>query len=51
VTNPAARGHEALVAKVIDAAESAFGSGLHASMLIAAVMLLAAGVVSALTAR
>ncbi|HZT15498.1 MAG TPA: MFS transporter [Gaiellaceae bacterium] len=48
VTNPAARGHEALVAKVIDAAESAFGSGLHASMLVAAVMLLATGVVAAL---
>lgn len=46
VTNPAARGHEALVAKVIDAAEHAFGSGLHASMVVAAIMLLAAGAVA-----
>ena len=49
VSNPAARGHEALVAKVIDAAEAAFGSGLHASMLVAAIMLLATGAIAAVT--
>jgi EmrB/QacA subfamily drug resistance transporter len=46
VTNPAARGHEALVTKVIAAAESAFGSGLHACLALAAAMLLAAGVLA-----
>jgi EmrB/QacA subfamily drug resistance transporter len=48
VTNPAAKGHEQLVAKVIDAAEGAFGSGLHACMALAAAILLATGVVAAL---
>jgi MFS family permease len=47
VTNPAARGHEQLVAKVISAAEGAFGSGLHASLALAAALLLCAGVVAA----
>jgi MFS family permease len=47
VTNPAAAGHERLVAKVIDAAEAAFGSGLHACMTIAASVLLATGLVAA----
>jgi EmrB/QacA subfamily drug resistance transporter len=47
VTNPAARGHGTLVKQVIDAAESAFGSGLHLSMLVAATMLLGAGAVAA----
>jgi hypothetical protein len=51
VTNPGARGHETLVAKVIDAAEQAFGSGLHACMALAAVLLLGAGVVAALQPR
>ena len=47
VTNPAAKGHEGLVKKVIDAAEAAFGSGLHECLLIAAFVLLAAGAVAA----
>lgn len=48
VKNPLAKGHETLVAKVINAAEAAFGSGLHASMFVAATLLLAIGVVAAL---
>jgi predicted MFS family arabinose efflux permease len=48
VKNPAAKGHEQLVAKVINAAEGAFGSGLHACMAIAAAILLGSGVVAAL---
>jgi EmrB/QacA subfamily drug resistance transporter len=44
--NPAAAGNEAVVAKVIKAAETAFGSGLHACMLIAALILLAAGAIA-----
>ena len=48
VKNPLAKGHETLVAKVIDAAEAAFGSGLHASMVVAATLLLVIGVVAAL---
>jgi hypothetical protein len=46
VNNPAAAGHQTLVAKVLQAAEDAFGSGLHLSLLIAGAMLLAAAVVS-----
>jgi MFS family permease len=48
VHNPAAAGHEALVAKVIQAAEDAFGRGLHLSLLVAGVMLFAAAAVSLL---
>jgi EmrB/QacA subfamily drug resistance transporter len=44
--NPAAAGNEAVVAKVIKAAENAFGTGLHACLLIAALILIAAGVVA-----
>jgi hypothetical protein len=44
--NPAAKGNEAVVAKVIKAAENAFGSGLHACMLIAALILIAAGLIA-----
>ena len=44
--NPAAKGNEAVVSKVIGAAESAFGSGLHACMLIAALVLLASGAIA-----
>jgi predicted MFS family arabinose efflux permease len=46
VTNPAARGHARLVAQVLDAAESAFGTGLHICLLLAAFTLLAAGAVA-----
>jgi MFS family permease len=46
VNNPAAAGHEALVAQVIRAAEDAFNSGLHLSLLVAAAVLLAAATVS-----
>jgi predicted MFS family arabinose efflux permease len=44
--NPAAKGNEAVVAKVIKAAETAFGSGLHACMLIAALILIATGLIA-----
>jgi EmrB/QacA subfamily drug resistance transporter len=44
--NPAAAGNEAVVAKVIKASENAFGTGLHACMLIAALILMAAGVIA-----
>jgi hypothetical protein len=47
VTNPAAKGHAALVAKVINAAEDAFGTGLHISLVVAAALLLASGAVAA----
>jgi hypothetical protein len=49
VHNPAAAGHETLVAQVIRAAQEAFGSGLHLSLLVAAAILLAAAGVSLLT--
>jgi EmrB/QacA subfamily drug resistance transporter len=48
VHNPAAAGHEALVEKVIQAAEGAFGKGLHISLLLAGAMLLSAAAVSLL---
>jgi MFS family permease len=48
-SNPLARGHEALVAKVLDAAEQSFGRGLHLSLLIAAGLLFAGAAVAALT--
>jgi MFS family permease len=48
VRNPAAAGHEALVEKVIQAAEGAFGKGLHISLLLAGAMLLSAAAVSLL---
>jgi EmrB/QacA subfamily drug resistance transporter len=48
VNNPAAAGHEALVAQVIRAAEDAFASGLHLSLLIAGAILAAAALVSLL---
>jgi MFS family permease len=48
VHNPAAAGHEALVAKVIQAAEDAFGNGLHLSLLVAGAMLFTAAAVSLL---
>ncbi len=51
VHNPAAVGHETLVAKVIQAAEDAFGSGLHLSMLVASAMLFAAAALSLLAAH
>jgi MFS family permease len=51
VHNPAAAGHEALVAKVIQAAEDAFGNGLHISLLLAGAMLFAAAAVSLLAAH
>jgi len=44
VSNPAATGHQTIVAKVLQAAEDAFGSGLHLSLIIAGAMLLAAAV-------
>jgi EmrB/QacA subfamily drug resistance transporter len=49
VHNPAAAGHQTLVAQVIRAAQDAFGSGLHLSLLVAAAILLAAAGVSLLT--
>jgi EmrB/QacA subfamily drug resistance transporter len=49
VSNPAAAGHQALVTKVIDAAEGAFGSGLHVALVVAAALLLASAPVAALT--
>jgi hypothetical protein len=51
VHNPAAAGHETLVAKVIQAAEDAFGSGLHLSLLVAGAMLFAAAALSLLAVR
>ena len=48
VHNSAARGHAALVAKVIDAAEQAFGDGLHVSLVVAGSVLLACGAVAQL---
>jgi hypothetical protein len=51
VGNPAAVGHEQLVAQVIQAAQDAFGSGLHLSLLIAGTMLLLAAAVSLLATR
>ena len=44
VSNPAAAGHQTIVAKVLQAADDAFGSGLHLSLIIAGAMLLAAAV-------
>lgn len=49
VHNPAAAGHETLVAQVIRAAQDAFGSGLHLSLLVAAAVLFSAAGVSLLT--
>jgi EmrB/QacA subfamily drug resistance transporter len=51
VHNPAAAGHQTLVAQVIKAAEDAFASGLHLSLLVAAVILLGTAAVSLLTLR
>jgi hypothetical protein len=48
VHNPAAVGHEALVEKVLQAAEDAFGRGLHLSLLLAGAMLFTAAAVSLL---
>jgi EmrB/QacA subfamily drug resistance transporter len=48
VHNPAAVGHEALVAKVIQAAVDAFGAGLHLSLLVAGAMLFSAAALSLL---
>jgi hypothetical protein len=48
VHNPAAAGHEALVARVIQAAEDAFGHGLHVSLLVAGTMLFLATLISVL---
>jgi len=48
VSNPAAAGHETLVAQVIHAAEDAFGAGLHVALVLAAALLLATAVVAAL---
>jgi predicted MFS family arabinose efflux permease len=42
VQNPAAAGHQTLVAQVIKAAEDAFASGLHLSLLVTGTILLAA---------
>ncbi len=51
VTNPAARGHETLVAKVLQAAQDAAARGVHLALLVAAGIVLAAGVLAALVAR
>jgi EmrB/QacA subfamily drug resistance transporter len=48
VHNPAAAGHEALVEKVLQAAQDAFGKGLHLSLLVAGAMLFAAAALSLL---
>jgi EmrB/QacA subfamily drug resistance transporter len=49
--NPEAKGHEALVAKVLQAAENAAGQGVHVALLVAAAIVLAGAVVAALTMR
>jgi hypothetical protein len=51
VTNPAAKGHAALVAKVLAAAEHAAGRGVHLALLIAAAIVLAAAVAALLARR
>lgn len=48
VQNPAAVGHGTLVERVIHAAQSAFASGLHLSLVVAAATLLAAAAISVL---
>lgn len=49
--NPRARGHEALVAKVLLAAEHAAGHGVHLALLIAAAIVLAAGLAALVAVR
>jgi EmrB/QacA subfamily drug resistance transporter len=50
-SNPAAKGHQALVAKVLTAAEEYAGRGVHLSLQIAGGIVLAAAVVALFAAR
>jgi hypothetical protein len=49
--SPAAKGHEAIVAKVLIAAEGSAGHGVHLALRIAGVIVLAAAVVAGFAAR
>jgi EmrB/QacA subfamily drug resistance transporter len=51
VNNPAATGHETLVAAVIHAAQDAFSTGLHLSLLVAGTMLLVTAALSLLAVQ
>jgi hypothetical protein len=50
VTNPAAKGHEGLVAKVLAAAENSAAKGVHISLLVSAAMVFVAGIAALLVA-
>jgi EmrB/QacA subfamily drug resistance transporter len=50
-SNPAAKGHEKLVAKILGAAEDYAGRGVHLALEIAGAMVLAAALVALLVAR
>jgi hypothetical protein len=50
-SNPAAKGHEQLVAKVLAAAEEYAGRGVHLSLKVAAAIVLAAALVALFAAR
>ena len=51
VQNPAAQGHAQLVAKVLAAAQHAAGRGVHIALLVAAGIVLAAGLAAAFAVR